>query len=114
MVAGSYSADAAITGGITGPSLDFAGTLAARASDRLRKEEMLVASFAGTRLRMELDKIPLWRGDYVSVSQLMKTFSILLPSTVNVSAAGYRWRCQRRPRTTSLESRVFRLRRQLR
>jgi predicted AAA+ superfamily ATPase len=51
------------------------GALAMRASDRLRKEEMLVQSFAGTRLRMELDKIPLWRRDSVSVAQLIEDFA---------------------------------------
>lgn len=57
------------------------GALAVRASDRLRKDEMLVASFAGTRLRMELDKVPLWRGDYVSIEQLIEDFAryIYLP-----------------------------------
>lgn len=33
--------------------------LAARASRRLRSEELLVAGFAATRLRMELDRVPL-------------------------------------------------------
>jgi hypothetical protein len=39
--------------------------LAIRASKKLRSEDLLAPSFAGTRLRMELDKIPLWRGDHV-------------------------------------------------
>ncbi|MDR7574372.1 MAG: AAA+ family ATPase, partial [Armatimonadota bacterium] len=29
----------------------------------------------GTRLRMELDRVPLWRGDHVSVSQLIEDFA---------------------------------------
>ena len=49
--------------------------LAVRASTRLRKEELLIARFAGTRLRMELDKIPLWRGDHVAVRQLVEDFA---------------------------------------
>ena len=55
--------------------------LALRASKKLRSEELLVPSLAGTRLRMELDKIPLWRGDHVAVRQLAEDFAryIYLP-----------------------------------
>jgi predicted AAA+ superfamily ATPase len=49
--------------------------LAVRASKRLRSEELLLTGFAGTRLRMELDRIPLWRGDHVSVAQLADDFA---------------------------------------
>jgi len=49
--------------------------LAVRASRRLRNEELLLATFAGTRLRMELDRIPLWRGDHVEVRQLIADFA---------------------------------------
>lgn len=31
--------------------------------------------FSGTRLRLELDRIPLWRGNHVSVKQLVEDFS---------------------------------------
>ena len=41
----------------------------------MRNDELLVTSFAGTRLRMELDRIPLWRGDHVSVRQLLDDFA---------------------------------------
>ncbi len=44
--------------------------LAVRASKKLRSDELLVTSFAGTRLRMELDRVPLWRGDHVAIKQL--------------------------------------------
>ena len=37
-----------------------------RASKKLRNDELLVTSFAPTRLRMELDGVPLWRGDQCS------------------------------------------------
>ena len=52
-----------------------------RASKKLRSEDLLAPSFAGTRLRMELDKIPLWRGDHVAVRQLADDFAryIYLP-----------------------------------
>jgi len=49
--------------------------LAVRASKKLRNEELLVTSLAGTRLRMELDRIPLWRGDHVSAGQLSEDFA---------------------------------------
>jgi hypothetical protein len=49
--------------------------LAARASKKLRSDESFLASYAGTRLRMDLDKIPLWRGNHVSVRQLVEDFA---------------------------------------
>ncbi len=51
------------------------GPLAHRASRRMRNDELLVTRFSGTRLRMELDRIPLWRGDHVSVRQLVDDFA---------------------------------------
>ena len=51
------------------------GPLAVRASRRMRNDELLVTSFAGTRLRMELDRIPLWRGEHVPVRQLVEDFA---------------------------------------
>ncbi|MFN0071171.1 MAG: Swt1 family HEPN domain-containing protein [Chloroflexota bacterium] len=55
--------------------------LAVRASKKLKGDELLVTFLAGTRLRLDLDKIPLWRGDHVPVSQLMEDFAkyIYLP-----------------------------------
>jgi hypothetical protein len=49
-------------------------SLAARASKRLRNDELLITSFAPSRLRMELDNVPLWRGDHVSIRQLTDDF----------------------------------------
>lgn len=49
--------------------------LAARASKKLRSEELLLTAFASTRLRMELDRVPLWRGDHVAVKQLVEDFA---------------------------------------
>lgn len=49
--------------------------LAVRASKKLKNEELLITSFAATRLRMELDKIPLWRGSDVAVKQLAEDFA---------------------------------------
>jgi predicted AAA+ superfamily ATPase len=50
-------------------------SLAVRASKKLKSEELLVPALAGTRLRMELDKIPLWRGNHVSIKQLTEDFA---------------------------------------
>jgi uncharacterized membrane protein YgcG len=52
--------------------------LAVRASKRLRSDECLLTTFAGTRLRMELDRVPLWRGSHVAVQQLVKDFATYL------------------------------------
>ena len=51
------------------------GPLAERASRRMRNDELLVITFAGTRLRMELDRVPLWRGNHVEVRQLVDDFA---------------------------------------
>ena len=50
-------------------------SLAVRAGKKLKGDELLVDSFASTRLRMELDRIPLWRGDHVSVKQVVEDFA---------------------------------------
>ena len=49
--------------------------LAARASRRLKSDELLVTAFAATRLRMELDRVPLWRGDNVPIKQIVEDFA---------------------------------------
>src|SRR5262249_16067544 len=48
--------------------------LAARTSKKLKGDELLVTSFGSARLRMELDRIPLWRGDHVEIRQLVEDF----------------------------------------
>src|SRR5713101_486780 len=48
--------------------------LAMRASKKLRNDELLITSFGATRLRMEMDRIPLWRGDHVTIKQLVDDF----------------------------------------
>ena len=50
-------------------------SLAERASKKLRRDELLITSFASTRLRMELDGIPLWRGNHVSINQIVEDFA---------------------------------------
>jgi len=49
--------------------------LAVRASKKLKNDELLLVGFAATRLRMELDRIPLWRGDHVEINQLVEDFA---------------------------------------
>ena len=49
--------------------------MAVRASKRLRNEELLITGLAGTRLRMELDRVPLWRGNHVSIKQVADDFA---------------------------------------
>ena len=51
------------------------GPLAARASKKLKGDELLVTGFAATRLRMELDRVPLWRGDHVPIKQVVEDFA---------------------------------------
>jgi hypothetical protein len=42
----------------------------AGAAKKLRNEELLMVQMGGTRLRLELDRVPLWRGNYVGLKQL--------------------------------------------
>ncbi|HNR12411.1 MAG TPA: Swt1 family HEPN domain-containing protein, partial [Thermodesulfobacteriota bacterium] len=49
--------------------------LAVRASKKLKNDELLITTFAATRLRMELDRIPLWRGNHVAIKQLAEDFA---------------------------------------
>jgi hypothetical protein len=51
--------------------------LAVRASKKLRPDNLLTA-LAGTMLRMEMDRVPLWRGDHVAVKQLAEDFASYL------------------------------------
>lgn len=55
--------------------------LAARATKKLRAEELLIPALAGTRLRMEMDRVPLWRSEHVQIRQLAEDFArfIYLP-----------------------------------
>ena len=58
--------------------LQGSDSLALRASKKLRGEEMLLAQMGGVRLRLELDRVPLWRGDDVPVKQLVEDFATYL------------------------------------
>jgi predicted AAA+ superfamily ATPase len=50
--------------------------LAVRASKKLRNDELLVTGFAASRLRLDLDRVPLWRGeDHVPIKQLVEDYA---------------------------------------
>ena len=51
------------------------GNLADKAGRKLRNEEQLITELGGPRLRLELDRIPLWRGNHVEVRELMDYFA---------------------------------------
>jgi hypothetical protein len=54
--------------------LSGSDALAARASKRLRSDELLVTTLGSTILRKYLDEV-LWRGDHVAVKQLVEDFA---------------------------------------
>jgi predicted AAA+ superfamily ATPase len=49
--------------------------LSARASKKLKNDGLLIVQWAATLLRLELDKIPLWRGNDVPIKQLVDDFA---------------------------------------
>ena len=49
--------------------------LAVRVGKKLRSEEALITQYSGSRLRMDLDRVPLWRGDHVGLKQLWGDYS---------------------------------------
>ena len=64
-------------GAVSWDALNLTGAdpLAVRASRRLRAQDGLMTAYGATLLRMELDRVPLWRGDHVSASQLAEDFA---------------------------------------
>jgi hypothetical protein len=60
-------------------------SLAERASKKLKNEELLITSMAGTRLHLEITQVPLWRGNHVGVKQLVDDFAkyLYLPRVKN-------------------------------
>ncbi len=58
--------------------LQGSDSLALRASKKLRSEEMLLVQMGGVRLRLELDRVPLWRGNDVMLKQLVEDFATYL------------------------------------
>ncbi len=48
--------------------------LAVRVCKKLKNDESLITGYAATSLKMELDRVPLWRGNHVAVKQLVEDF----------------------------------------
>jgi predicted AAA+ superfamily ATPase len=55
--------------------LSGSDSLAVRASRKLRSDESMVLTLGSTILRRHLDEVPLWRGEHVSVKQLVEDFA---------------------------------------
>jgi hypothetical protein len=55
--------------------LSAGDALAARASKKLRSDELLVTTLGSTILRKHLDDVPLWRGEHAPVRQLVDDFA---------------------------------------
>lgn len=55
--------------------LQGSGSLAVRASKKLKNEELLLTQMGGVRLRMELDRVPLWDGEDVAIKKLIEYFA---------------------------------------
>ncbi len=49
--------------------------LAVRAAKKLKNDGLLITQLGAPSLRLELDRIPLWRGNHVSVKQLAEDFA---------------------------------------
>lgn len=60
---------------LTETRLQPQGALAPNASRKLRNEELLVTQYAGALLRLDMDRIPLWRGNHVSIKELADFFA---------------------------------------
>ena len=75
VAAGARAGDAA--GAVAWQAIRLTGTdaLAVRASKKLKNDDLLATTLAGTMLRMWMDKVPLWRGDHVPVRQLAEDFA---------------------------------------
>jgi hypothetical protein len=83
--------------------INGADSLAVRAAKKLKNDAQLVTLLHPTALRQELDKVPLWRGDHVSVKQLVEDFarypyllrlrdSNVLVTSVREGVASVTWR----------------------
>lgn len=82
------------------------GSLPKRVADKLKSEEKLIASYSGVRVRMDLDKVPLWgeRGD-ITLAELwgkyadfpylprLSDFSVLSTAVSN-GAASISWEAE--------------------
>lgn len=69
-------------------------SLAERVSERLTSDGLLTKKLGATTLRHELDRVPLWRGHHVEISQLAEDFArypyltrVTAPTVVRAAAA---------------------------
>ncbi|MGZ4314194.1 MAG: Swt1 family HEPN domain-containing protein [Gaiellaceae bacterium] len=78
----------------TAPALSWEETrvsgpdpLAVRVAKKLCNEESLITEYSGARLRMDLDRVPLWRGSHVSLKQLWSDYTqyLYLPRLLDAS-----------------------------
>jgi predicted AAA+ superfamily ATPase len=62
---------------VTWQALRLSGqdALAVRVCKKLHNDELLITSFAASRLLMELERVPLWRGDHVPIRLLLQDFA---------------------------------------
>lgn len=51
------------------------GTIAERVTKKVVQDNALITTFGSTMLRYELDRVPLWRGDHVTVKQVWEDFA---------------------------------------
>jgi len=61
--------------------------LALRMAKKLKSDELLFTGLGGSRLRMALDDVPLWRGEHVAIRQLAQDFAsyLYLPRLVRTT-----------------------------
>jgi hypothetical protein len=66
---------------IAAVKINSQGTLAERVTRKVDRDTTVITAYGSSNLRLELDRIPLWRGDHVSVSQVWEDFTshIYLP-----------------------------------
>lgn len=73
-----YQEAASATIGWEAIRLSGSDPLAVRAAKKLRYEERLIDKLGAKRLRIEMDRVPLWRGEHVEVKQLSEDFASYL------------------------------------
>ena len=74
MAPGANTSESASSDGVASDPSIRNRPAAERASKKLKSDELLIVNFAASRLRMEMDRVPLWRGNHVTVRQLIEDF----------------------------------------
>jgi predicted AAA+ superfamily ATPase len=67
--------------------VDSNGTMAERVTRKVERDTTVITTYGASNLRLELDRIPLWRGDHVSVAQVWEDFTshVYLPRLRDLS-----------------------------